>query len=85
MTKVIAPFSEEQVVNINAYQHAGIMHPFTCGYAGDQHRVLEADTDGIHCVDCIYTQNWVHDFMANWTLQELKSYMEFEKVYGNND
>lgn len=74
MTKcesVKAPFTEEQVKSLNAYQRSGYFHPFTCGndncpHKRHEHSVLYAKTDGWHCPNCNYTQNWAHVWMANW-------------------
>ena len=63
MTK--APFTAEQVESINAFQHAGIFHPFTCGVDDCRHDLV-AEPDGMRCPKCDYRQDWVHDFMANW-------------------
>jgi hypothetical protein len=58
-----APFSDEQVAALNAYQSGGVLHPFTC--PNHSHEALTADTDGWSCPACDYTQTWAHDFMAN--------------------
>jgi hypothetical protein len=65
---IFAPFTDEQVVQLNRYQTAGRMHPFTCG--GEQHHggpTLTATPEGWVCPDqaCTYTQNWAHAFMAD--------------------
>jgi hypothetical protein len=68
-TFVAAPWTDEQVANLNRYQRAGVFHPFTCGRR-DEHRdnpgVLVAETDGWHCpaAGCTYRQEWAHPFMA---------------------
>lgn len=69
MTDTIrAPWTPEQVENLNRFQQQGGMHPFTCG--NDQHGVnvvLMAHRDGWHCSDpgCSYRQDWAHAFMAD--------------------
>jgi len=75
--KVEAPFTPDQVASLNAYQVAGIMHPFTCG--GGQARGhsgirLIAAEDGWHCASdtCDYRQDWAHAFMANWSWRRLE-------------
>jgi hypothetical protein len=64
---VQAPFTEEQVSNLNQYQSAGVMHPFTCGEAHKGEVLLVATTGGWVCADpsCDYTQDWAHGFMAD--------------------
>ncbi len=67
MSHVYAPFTEDQVASINAYQKSGVFHPFTCG-CGDCRAVLRANTHGMVCDACHgWTQKWVHKFMADWS------------------
>lgn len=58
-----APWTDEQVANLNAFQHDPRFHPFTCGN-DSSHRVLVASQEGWHCEDCDYKQDWAHEFMA---------------------
>jgi hypothetical protein len=74
----LAPWTDEQVVALNAFQTAGRFHPFTCGNdRGDEnHRkvakergdrdfgLLVATKEGWVCPACDYRQNWAHPFMA---------------------
>ena len=71
MTESIkAPFTDVQVVQLNLYQKAGWMHPFTCPreHSGScPSLVAVADQEwGWVCPspDCNYTQDWAHAFMA---------------------
>lgn len=66
MTIVTAPFSHEQVINLNAWQRAPNVHPFTCGVDHPSSVSLVATTAGWVCSvpTCSYTQDWAHDFMA---------------------
>ena len=61
---VKAPWSAEQVDNLNRYQHSGIMHPFTCPGGHDGDRELVATRNGWICCHCDYRQDWAHDFMC---------------------
>ena len=64
--RVEAPFTPDQVANINEFQRTGYMHPFTCpGHEGGGARELAAEKEGLFCPGCDYRQKWVHDFMAN--------------------
>lgn len=58
-----APWTSEQIAALNAFQHNGRFHPFTCG-TDSGHRVLLATPDGWVCEDCEYRQTWAHEFMA---------------------
>lgn len=72
-----APWTDEQVKNLNEFQTEGYMHPFTCGGKKDGkdcRSVLVATKDGWICPDgCGYTQNWAHSFMLDG------SYMKSQK------
>lgn len=59
-------FTPDQVESINAYQRAGVFHPFTCGTEGCG-TDLVAHEEGLRCPRCAYTQDWVHGFMADWS------------------
>jgi hypothetical protein len=64
-----APFTPEQVRNLEDYQNARgawkrcPMHPFTCPNHS-QEGVLVPTVKGWVCQFCDYTQDWAHDFMA---------------------
>lgn len=57
-----APWTQDQVDALNAYQHLGAFHPYTClqPHEGTA-RYLVATTEGWVCTQCPYTQNWAHD------------------------
>lgn len=65
-------FTPDEVESLNAYQHSGAFHPFTCG--GDRtdekhldgEGILVATEEGWKCPYCDYTQGWAHDWMKNW-------------------
>ena len=56
-TRIVhAPFTPEQVKNLNDFQHSGVMHPFTCSGGGGPHSdrpgrpaVLIASENGWRC------------------------------------
>lgn len=70
---VYAPWTEDEVVALNAFQRSGRMHPFTCGGEHPLHQTLIAERDGWHCPDeeCSYTQDWAHAFMADSLMLEM--------------
>jgi hypothetical protein len=59
-----APWTDAQVENLNRWQQAGHVHPFTCPNDHAESRVLLAQNDGWHCPSCEYTQTWAHAMMA---------------------
>jgi hypothetical protein len=64
---IVAPWSTETVETLNAYQVAGVMHPFTCALdSGHGAGYLLATKQGWVCTEdgCGYTQDWAHDFMT---------------------
>ena len=72
MAHLKAPWTPEQVVALNRFQHNQFVHPFTCGRRGEPDaplheagEVLVATTAGWVCQvpGCGYTQDWAHDFM----------------------
>lgn len=67
---VKAPFTQEQIDNINDYQKGGRFHPFTCMSYNNCKREenkwgeLVATRDGLVCPCGKYKQDWVHDMMT---------------------
>ena len=57
-----APWTQDQVDSLNAYQKSELHHEYTC----DKHHVLVAHENGWICPSCTYQQNWCHDWSANW-------------------
>jgi len=58
-----APWTDEQVENLNRWQQCGYVHPFTCANHHEGSRDLIARNDGWHCPTCPYTQTWAHESM----------------------
>jgi hypothetical protein len=68
---VEAPFTPEQVENLNRFQWLAPVHPFTCPQCHVTDQVLfdlrlVALESGWRCPNryCDYQQDWAHDFMA---------------------
>lgn len=66
-----APFTDEQVKNINEYQKHPSFHPFTCcSHDGctrnetNNNGLLVATNTGMECSCGKWKQKWVHKFMA---------------------
>ena len=72
---IYAPWTDEQIIALNAWQNSIWVHPFTCINSHTEGRNLIATKDGWICPHCDYTQNWAHDFMMN-----PESLLVFEKV-----
>ena len=63
----VPPWDAEQVRSLNAYQAAGVMHPFTSMSGTD----LIATTDGwIERDGGPVVQTWAHAWMADWSWKE---------------
>lgn len=66
-----APWTAEQITQLNAWQSCGWVHPFTCGKRDDHKRndVLVATEAGWVCPfpGCDYTQGWAHKVMTGPT------------------
>lgn len=62
-----APWTENQVATLNAFQRSGVAHPFTCERDHTLHQTLIAESDGWHCPDpdCSFTQDWAMSIMAD--------------------
>lgn len=63
--KIEAPFTDDQVASINAFQQSGLMHEFTCTTRHQAGSALFATREGMRCPGCDYLQTWVHTYMAN--------------------
>lgn len=70
--KTTAPWTVQQVVNLNKIQMHPGFHPFTCGNRGDGKHgwvgsdlgMLFATINGWVCPFCSYVQDWAYVFMA---------------------
>ncbi len=75
-----APWTPEQVEQLNKWQEAGYVHPFTCGNddcTRSNGKELVATIDGWTCPSCSYKQDWAHDFMADPEMLEKASPQNF--------
>ena len=87
-----APFTKEQVINLNLYQFSkGMVHPFTCCSPDDipecerrakkSDGMLLADIEGWTCPCGKYKQDWAHAFMAGpKALEEMTLFMNNNNV-----
>ena len=56
-SKWIAPWNDEQIEALEAWQANPQVHPYTCG-RDSSHASLVPMRGGWRCPDCDYTQNW---------------------------
>jgi hypothetical protein len=58
-----APWTDEQIEGLRAWQESGMFHDYTCGRDG---LTLVPTREGWICLapDCGYTQDWAHAFSA---------------------
>lgn len=66
-----APWTKEQVENINSYQTSGFFHPYTCDFCRE---VLIAEEEGWVCVCGKHKQDWC----CAWTAEFDESSAEYE-------
>jgi hypothetical protein len=59
--------TEDQCQSFNAFQLEGMFHPFTCGNDHGGDRDLIAESNGLHCPNCDYHQDWAHSWMLDWS------------------
>lgn len=72
---IVAPWSDQQVRDLNAYQRDGRFHPFTCGACRDadtrrpldDEHLLVATANGWTCPTCGSSQTWAWAWMADPT------------------
>ena len=69
MERIEAPWTDDQVASLRAFQRCGYVHPFT-GTRGPngEETILIATRDGwIESPEGPVVQTWAHAFMADWT------------------
>lgn len=79
-----APWTDEEVDNINHFQSSGVYHPFTCNCPHPvRNSRLIAYNDGLRCEHCGYRQAWVFGYMADGTAMAAHDEM-MAKIQGDN-
>jgi len=77
-----APFTKDQVKNLNEFQSIGFMHPFTCGNDHSGDNLLVATENGWVCPTCTYTQDWAYTSMTNVEIVKESFFStDFGKIY----
>jgi hypothetical protein len=69
MSKIVAPWTDDQVASLNGWQTCGYVHPFTGEPGPDGQRPdLIATPDGwVEFDGGPVVQTWAHGFMADWS------------------
>ena len=67
-----APWSDDQVASLNAYQHSDVMHPFTGerGSDGEETVLIATSAGWVTRVGGPVVQTWAHQFMADWSWRQ---------------
>jgi hypothetical protein len=91
-TRIVrAPFTDDQIASLNAYQKSPNAHPYTCGNDhktlglgdNDSDNILKADRFGWHCQKCSYLQDWARKDETDWSwkTKEQQSQQDVKKDY----
>lgn len=59
-----APWTDDEVESLNAYQHAGIFHQFT---STNGHDLIATNNGWVENIGGPIVQDWCHPFMADWS------------------
>lgn len=69
-----APWTDEQVASLNAYQNAGYVHPFTNGDGEDKVDLIATREGWVRKAGGRVVQHWAHTFMTDgsWRIPEFE-------------
>jgi hypothetical protein len=67
--QIEAPWTDEFIEALSAWQRAGFVHEYTCGNDHPGDRTLYPTREGWRCTSCSYKQTWAH----NTTIEELRA------------
>ncbi len=79
MSIIKAPFTQDQINSIVAFQKSPHNHPFTCC----NHNIMNTYSEGLLCLKCEKLQDWCHDFMANWQWKKNLE-IKLKSLYGQH-
>lgn len=68
--RVEAPWTDDQVASLNAYQKAGPFHPFTYGEGNEQVDLIATAAGWVAHHGGPVVQKWAHEFMADWSWRQ---------------
>lgn len=65
--RIEAPWTDDQVASLNAYQASDAYHPFTGerGPKGEEVTLIATPSGWVESEGGSVVQTWAHDFMAN--------------------
>jgi hypothetical protein len=69
--KISAPWTDDQIASLNAYQKSGVFHEYTCRNDGCPAFLMATPAGWVCAVSCSYTQNWAYALMTDWSWQLL--------------
>lgn len=67
-------WTDDQVASLNAYQAAGVMHPFTYEDADGEVDLIATPEGWRAKLDGPVVQEWAHGFMLDWSWKEMSSW-----------
>lgn len=72
MTRVEAPWSDDQVASLNGFQACGLHHPFTGtrGPNGEETILIATSAGWIEREGGPVVQTWAYDLMTDWSWKE---------------
>jgi len=73
MSQVEAPWDDDQVASLKAYQASNFVHPFTGarGPGGEETKLIPTREGWVECEGGPVVQRWAHDFMVDWGWRSL--------------
>lgn len=72
--QIRAPFTDDQVASINAYQRSDTPRPYSCrARPGPRHGLLIATADRFGCPDCDYTRQGCYVWLGDWAWRNATS------------
>jgi hypothetical protein len=64
---ILAPWTDEQVRSLNAYQKAGYVHPFTSSSGSN---LIATKAGWVEREGGPIVQRWAHEFMLDWSWKQ---------------
>jgi hypothetical protein len=71
--RIEAPWTDDQVASLNAYQKAGYVHPFTHGDGAEKVDLIATAAGWVRHHEGRVVQKWAHEFMTDWSWRKLEA------------